>query len=367
MSPGGPVIELRPSAALPIAASADRFVERSAQSTPVNGSATLEDNAQRPSAPVLEYTGLPGGWRYDSWREGVCRSFCRIDAEPGAANEIHWKVEIPQVSSLSLATVGGTSGLFRRTRDLLSDSCDDFVLTTAISGDVLVTQGSDSIVLQQSQMCLMDMSVEGGVGLLDGNQFTSTRIPRRDLLSVCPRAEGRLSEPLLESVHIRELIVRYFTLSAEAAASVDVVGQQVMARHMIDLIALLLHTGQDETQLAMQRGYSAARLQLIQAKVLESLGDNSLTIGSIAQRSALAPKQVQRLFERAGTTFTEFVLEHRLLLARRLLCRPCARQDKVSTIAYAAGFGDLSYFNRTFRRRFGISPSEWRDGQPAYS
>ena len=76
---------------------------------------------------------------------------------------------------------------------------------------------------------------------------------------------------------------------------------------------------------------------------------------------------MQRLFERVGTTFTEFVLEQRLLLARRLLSSLESRQNKIGTIAYAVGFGDLSYFNRTYRRRFGMTPSEWRDSQPLNS
>jgi AraC-like DNA-binding protein len=32
----------------------------------------------------------------------------------------------------------------------------------------------------------------------------------------------------------------------------------------------------------------------------------------------------------------------------------------ISVIAFDAGFGDLSHFNRAFRRRFGASPSELR-------
>jgi len=32
----------------------------------------------------------------------------------------------------------------------------------------------------------------------------------------------------------------------------------------------------------------------------------------------------------------------------------------VPDIAYDVGFGDLSYFNRSFRRRFGRTPSEVR-------
>jgi AraC-like DNA-binding protein len=34
----------------------------------------------------------------------------------------------------------------------------------------------------------------------------------------------------------------------------------------------------------------------------------------------------------------------------------------ISDIAFAVGFGDLSTFNREFRRRFGVTPSDVRRG-----
>jgi AraC-like DNA-binding protein len=166
---------------------------------------------------------------------------------------------------------------------------------------------------------------------------------------------------------IRDVIARYFALAAESATSLDPIGQQMTARHMVDLVALLLRTGRDEMQLATQRGYSEARLRLIQTEVLDRLYDSNLTIASIARSIGLSPKQVQRLFERSGMTFTEFVLEQRLLSARRLLSSPNGRYRKIGTVAYGVGFGDLSYFNRTFRGRFGVTPSEWRDAQPSFS
>lgn len=171
----------------------------------------------------------------------------------------------------------------------------------------------------------------------------------------------------MASPGIRDVIARYFALAAELATSLDPVGQQMTARHMVDLVALLLRTGRDETELATQRGYSEARLRLIQTEVLDRLHDSNLTIASIARSIGLSPKQVQRLFERSGMTFTEFVLEQRLLSARRLLSSSNGRHGKIGTVAYSVGFGDLSYFNRTFRGRFGVTPSEWRDGQPSFS
>ena len=327
----------------------------------------MGDLTLQPGNLVAEYAGAPAGHHYESWREDVCRNFCRVDAEPGAGSQIGCKIEIAQVGSLALAKASGKSGRFLRTRGLLSDSCDDFILFAATLGDVLVVRERRAVELQQSQMWLTDLTVEGAVAFNDDHQFATTRIPRRELLAICPDAESRLAEPLVASPGIRDVIARYFALAAESATSLDPIGQQMTARHMVDLVALLLRTGRDEMQLATQRGYSEARLRLLQTEVLDRLHDSNLTIASIALSIGLSPKQVQRLFERSGMTFTEFVLEQRLLSARRLLSSPNGHHGKIGTVAYSVGFGDLSYFNRRFRGRFGVTPSEWRDGQPSFS
>jgi AraC-like DNA-binding protein len=44
----------------------------------------------------------------------------------------------------------------------------------------------------------------------------------------------------------------------------------------------------------------------------------------------------------------------------RLLTDPSHADRKISAIAFNVGFGDLSYFNRAFRRRYGVAPSELR-------
>ena len=66
------------------------------------------------------------------------------------------------------------------------------------------------------------------------------------------------------------------------------------------------------------------------------------------------------LFEPEGVTFSEFVLAQRLdrAYAMRLDSRHAGR--RVSDIAFTVCFGDLSYFNRCFRRRFNETPSAVR-------
>jgi AraC-like DNA-binding protein len=43
-----------------------------------------------------------------------------------------------------------------------------------------------------------------------------------------------------------------------------------------------------------------------------------------------------------------------------MLSDPRYTASTISTIAFDAGFADLSYFNRAFRRRYGLTPSDIR-------
>jgi AraC-like DNA-binding protein len=311
------------------------------------------------NATVIGYKGAATGQTYEMWREQLCRSF-RLDVAPSVGRHVECEVTLKSVSHLTLGTAKGVSARFARTRELLSDGCDDFVLVSATGGPVLVTQEDEPIALLRSQMCLTDLSVCGSVGFYGNEHFTTTRIPRRALLDVCPRAEQRLSQAVHENTPLRALVARYCALMTELAHEMDAVGQRMAAQHLVDLVGLLLGADRTEKDLARQRGYPAARLELMKKGVLQNLDRPDLTIGSVARSLGLSSRQAQRLFSETGTTFTEFVVEQRLLFARRLLSEPCQQHSKITTIAQATGFSDPSYFNRAFRKRFGATPTDLR-------
>ena len=316
---------------------------------------------ETPDRLVSAFSGAPSGRRYDAWREEICRRFTRLEVEPGAGDDIDCEVDIVQLSSLSLGVPRGKSARFSRSRDLLSDSCDDLVLVMGRSGRTAITQHGRTTELGPSEMYLLEMNSIGSATLGNENGFASVRMPRRDLLSLCPGAEDSLAKPLLENQPVRELIGRYYSaLFGDASSELDPVAQRLAAQHLIDLVALLLGTTRNEVELATERGYSAAHLRLIEEDIVAHLADEDLTVGSAARRQGLSPKKLQRMFERAGKTFTGFVLEERLTRARRLLALPNNRGKKIAELAFGVGFGDLSYFNRAFRKSFGMTPSEWR-------
>ncbi|MFX5656368.1 helix-turn-helix transcriptional regulator, partial [Acinetobacter baumannii] len=85
-----------------------------------------------------------------------------------------------------------------------------------------------------------------------------------------------------------------------------------------------------------------------------------LSVETIAARHGISERYVRKLFEADGTSFSHFLQAQRLTRARRLLTDPRVAGRPIGMIAYDVGFGDLSYFNRCFRRRFGATPSDIR-------
>jgi AraC-like DNA-binding protein len=316
-----------------------------------------------PPRPVFSYSGVAKGSGYEAWREEFCRHFCRLDAAPTAAERIECTMEISQVGSLSFGETHGSSGSFLRTRSLLSDGSDDIVLLTAIEGKVLAVQRGRSIELRPSQMCLLSLDHVGESTLGEGSGYTALRMPRRELMAVYRNIEDKLVRPIGTSAAMRDLVGGYSALCFEMGQALEPTSQHTMAQHMIELVALMLETSADASSPATGNQHGPALFQLIQAHVLESLDDCDLSITAIARHARMSPRQIQRLFEQAGSTFSEFVLEQRLKLACRLLVNAGGRSEKISSIAHDAGFGDISYFHRSFRKRFGMTPSEWRHDQ----
>jgi len=101
-----------------------------------------------------------------------------------------------------------------------------------------------------------------------------------------------------------------------------------------------------------ERRISAA-LRHIEARI-----DEPLSIAELARLAAMSPYHFLRTFRTlVGMTPHQFILHSRMKRAAISLRRT---SENVSAIAFAAGFGDLSTFNRRFQRIFGSSPSAYR-------
>ena len=136
--------------------------------------------------------------------------------------------------------------------------------------------------------------------------------------------------------------------------------RRLVAVHVRDLVAAAVGTGSDRWHGFETGGIRAARLHAIKADIQARLDRDDHSVRTAAARQGVSPRYVQALFEDEGTTFSEFVRDQRLQRVHRLLADPQLLHRSISEIAFGVGSGDLSHFNRAFRRRYGKTPSDVR-------
>jgi len=168
----------------------------------------------------------------------------------------------------------------------------------------------------------------------------------------------RLTSGTTDSLKLLTAYLRV-TFNDRALASPEI--SRLVVTHLLDLIALCLGTTRDNAVAAQTRGVRAARLQAIKSDIAAKLSDGTLAVADVAALHGVTPRYVHKLFESEGTTFTQFILSQRLDRAYRILRDQRFATRSISSIAYDVGFGDLSYFNRTFRRHYNVTPSDIRN------
>ncbi|MER9302176.1 helix-turn-helix domain-containing protein [Mesorhizobium sp. M0496] len=254
-------------------------------------------------------------------------------------------------------TAGGEA---HRTRELLSDGNDDVILHVHEVGQRVVSQLG------------REATVEPGAGLLSSNadtsrmvlpgpaRFSSVAVPRKLLTARAPGVEDAFLRPLPPDASVLRLLVRYLDILEDERALSTPELQHAVATHIQDLCALAVGATRDAAEIAKGRSLRAARLRMLKAHIAENLGDGDLSAATLARCQGVTPRYIHKLFETEGTTLSKFVRGQRLAEVHRRLADPRHAGLTIGAIAYSAGFGDLSTFNRAFRQHFGVRPSEVR-------
>ena len=97
-------------------------------------------------------------------------------------------------------------------------------------------------------------------------------------------------------------------------------------------------------------------LTLVHQIINENLDNEFFSVEDLATKAGLSRSMLHRkLVKLTGKSATDLIMEIRLTKAKELLEGDVAT---VSEIAYKVGFNSVSYFHRTFKKRFNVSPGD---------
>lgn len=285
---------------------------------------------------------------------GLAKGSLPQGIEERVAVPFRGRTVIRHVPDLGIASVFDPS---RSWRD--EDPGDHLLLVRPAAGRLQVTHrgrslaccSRDALLVPASRGAVFDLM---GVARIDLLAIAREHLPD-SLKELGPGAIRRIGRdhPGLQILTVYGASLLRGLIPVASPALADVV-----RNHLAELLAYIVREPAEAVE-SPRPSRRDLQIQALKAEVEQRLGQPNLNLEAVAQAQRISSRQVQALFQTEGETFSGFVLSRRL---DRAMQRLTDSEDTrpVSAIAFDVGFGDLSYFNRTFRRRYGCTPSQLR-------
>ncbi|MBV8840098.1 MAG: AraC family transcriptional regulator [Alphaproteobacteria bacterium] len=310
----------------------------------------------------ISSAALPRRERMAAMREWIGRKILHVELESVTERPFQLDLTVRMLPELALASASDFGLRSRRTRALMADSDDDVYIGINVAGRYIAEQLGHEVVLGPGDAVVTSCAEPGVLVHPRHGQAWGLKIPRAALAPFVGNVDDAIMRAVPRDDAILQMLSSYLGLLWQRDALPSPELRRAAAAHVHDLVALIIGATRDGAEIAHDRGVRAARLNAIKSRIIAELSNPGLRATAVAASEGISDSYVRKLFESEGTSFSDFVLAQRLARVHRLLTDSRQSNRSIASLAFSVGFGDVSYFNKTFRRRYGATPSEVRAG-----
>jgi AraC-like DNA-binding protein len=227
-------------------------------------------------------------------------------------------------------------------------------LMVQAKGEIEVKQAGQSCRLRQGDMCVIDES--RGFRLI-GEQCSRIlflRMPRAAALSRYPFLE-KLFVTLFpgEEPGVRLLADTLLRFSREALP-LSGLQRSAMMNAVVQMLGIV-------EPFSTVPGTPDWRVRRALDYIELNLSVSGLTAESVAVDQRISRRRLDQLMHEAfGQSIASHLWSRRLEQAARDLRDPHRAGQSIAQISFANGFEDAAHFTRAFKRRFSVTPGQWR-------
>jgi AraC-like DNA-binding protein len=136
-------------------------------------------------------------------------------------------------------------------------------------------------------------------------------------------------------------------------------GSSLLRLQLLDLFFRAFHEELSNSQQELQIPVDAKARLTVMLKQTPASELLDLNFNDLVEEMRCTPRHLSRIFHQVvGMSFREKQAQVRLIRAQELLA---TTESKVLEVALESGYQSLSLFNFMFKKRFGVTPGEWRE------
>ncbi len=291
--------------------------------------------------------------RFSFWREIVCQSLFNVSAEaPPGRFTGHMRVRTS--GPLRFLMSGSSRYHFVRTeRDITNTSADYITILMQVGGHTAIDHNDDSFVVQRNDVAIFDGKQPFSARNSEGARRIAAVVPRTMIDSRASWLRSRPLRRLPSNSKFLDLARRH--LVRLVSDDLNATETALLTENLCNVLALA-----SAADVPLNNLQAELQIEALLTFCQRNLHYPGLSPGFVAEYFGISVRTLHLRFGKLGQTFGRWLLEARLEACCKALRDPQQCTRGISDIAYGCGFNDLSHFNKTFRARFNMSPSEWR-------
>lgn len=311
----------------------------------------------RASATASELTGAERLSSFDGWRRAVSDEFVKLTLEPENVGVFRGSMSAFGFGDLLLANLWHDPLKVSRSAGQARGDVEHFYkVTVQLDGYSIIAQDD-----RESALAPGDFTV-----YTTERPFTvTTPAAARSLVIAVPIETMRMPGKLMDRITavrvsgrtgLGVVASKFMTGLEEGLAARSIAPNSELADSVLSVLRSTLSHEFGNALGVADESTGATILAYIEQR----LGDPEFSQDEVAQAHHISVRQLQRLFQEQGTTFSQWVRSRRLEQIRRELESAEQAGAGVHDIAITWGIHDASYFSRLFKQQYGMTPTEYR-------
>lgn len=293
---------------------------------------------------------------FGNWADDLAAAFVRLEPRRIADQSFEGAISRVDAAPIQISLVTATRHTVLRLASHIALSTDDLCFVNLqLEGLGRTTQRGHQQMSAPGDLALADTTEPFEIANCHDFKLFCFAIPRRLL------PKGLLDRPRLNLSATGT--GRAFSRTLAGYAELCLGDRQLpktsalIGAHVVDLIS---HVPEILADVPMERVHIPALLSVMLDHIDRHSDHPDLGAAALAARFRCSERYVHRLFATTGRSVGEHVNEKRIAACTRKLLDHNSAHKTIAEIAFAAGFRDISHFNRLFKRCNGLAPREFR-------
>ena len=293
---------------------------------------------------------------FGSWADDLAAAFVRLEPRRIADQPFEGTISRVDAAPIQISLVTATRHTVLRLASHIASSRDDICFVNLqLEGLGRTTQRGYEQISAPGDLALADTTEPFEIANCHDFKLFCFAVPRRLL----PNALLDRPHLNLSATGAGRALSRTLVGYAELCLSDGQLQQTsaLIGAHVIDLIS---HAPEILSDMPVEHAHTPVLLSMMLDHIDRHSKDPKLGAATLAAAFRCSERYVHRLFATTGRSVGEHVNEKRIAACTRKLLDHNSAHKTIAEIAFAAGFRDISHFNRLFKRCNGLPPREFR-------